>query len=250
VYERLVRHAPIDLYIVGDVDGEEVRKVAADILGPLSAERKVEPLPPMMRARRVVVKDRRTVVDRMAVSQGKLAIGLRTGIGFGDPAFPALVVANGVLGGFSHSKLFQNVRERSSLAYYAYSRLEGTQGAAFLTAGIEFAHFEQAVHIIEEQVEAVKAGEIGEEEFDRTIRALRHHILVGEDSPNTRILTHLERSLYGMDASPEARIAELERVTPEKARDAAGGLTFDTVYFLTEVGVTDRSQAPQPPVPA
>lgn len=245
VHRELVRRAPMDLYIVGDVDEEAASRSVREIFAPVAEGRAVEPLPAMARARKVSVANRRVVVDRMPVSQGKLAMGLRTGIGFGDPKFPALVVANGVLGGFSHSKLFQNVRERASLAYYAYSRLEGTQGSAFITAGIEFEHFDEAVRIIEEQVDAVKSGDIGDEEFDRTIRALRHHVLVGEDSPNTRILTHLERSLYGMDASAEARIAELERVTPDMARDAASGLTFDTVYFLTAQGVAEP-----PPVTA
>lgn len=242
VYETLMRVAPIDLYVVGDVQADDVVRMASEIFAPAVERRRLETLPPMRRARSRVAPERRTVVDRLPVSQGKLAIGLRTGLGFGDPEFPALVVANGVLGGFSHSKLFQNVRERASLAYYAYSRLEGTQGAAFITAGIEFQNFDEALRIIEQQVESLKSGEIGGEEFDRTIRALRHHILVGEDSPNSRILTHLERSLYGMDASAEARIAELEAVTAESARAAAQGLVFDTVYFLTELAAAEGSE--------
>jgi len=234
LYGHLVRTAPMDLYVVGDVDAAATAGAAERIFAPVADAREVVALPPLPRAGRDAASERRTVVDRMPMSQGKLAIGLRTGIGFGDAAFPALVVANGVLGGFSHSKLFQNVRERAGMAYYAYSRLEGTQGAAFITAGIEFSHLSQALAIIEAQVDAVRNGEIGDEEMDRTVRALRHHIRVGEDSPTTRILTHLERSLYGMEVTAEARIAELERVTRDEVREAAAGLTWDTVYFLTD----------------
>jgi predicted Zn-dependent peptidase len=239
IYDEILTQAQIDLYAVGDFDPDalaaEVEAVFGPSLGGRVPMRLQTPVPPTGQTAR-----RRTVVDRMVVNQGKLAIGLWTQIPFGDPRFAALTVANGILGGFAHSKLHQNVRERASLAYYAYSRLEGTQGAAFITAGIEFQDFERALAIIEEQVEAVRTGKVSDEEFQRTVRTLRHHVRLAEDSPGALILSHLERGMYGMAADAASRLKDLEAVTPEAAVAAAAGLATDTVYFLT------RQESPVP----
>ncbi len=238
-YEAALAHAQIDLYAVGDFVPEALAAEVEAVFGPaLGGRRAVQlalPTAPTGQKPR-----HRTVVDRMTVNQGKLALGLWTQVPFGDPRFPALTVANGILGGFAHSKLHQNVRERASLAYYAYSRLEGTQGAAFITAGIEFEDFERALAIIDEQVEAVRQGAVTAEEFDSTVRTLRHHVRLTDDSPGALILSHLERGMYGMPTDVEARLADLEAVTPEAAIAAAQGLETDTVYFLT------RQESPVP----
>lgn len=55
------------------------------------------------------------VIDEEDVKQGKLNIGYRTSITYTDQDYPALQVFNGLFGGFSHSKLFINVREKPVL---------------------------------------------------------------------------------------------------------------------------------------
>jgi predicted Zn-dependent peptidase len=245
VYEEALGRGRIDLYAVGDFEPSALAAEVEAVFGPVVAGRRAVDLPPPRRPEARAGRGR-TVVDRMAVNQGKLAIGLWTGVGFGDPRFAALTVANGILGGFAHSKLHRNVRERESLAYYAYSRLEGTQAAAFIAAGIEFADYERARAIIDEQIAAVQRGDVTDEEFDRTVRTLRHHIRLGEDSPVALVLGHLERSMYAMPFDADTRLRELAAVTPEAAVAAAAGLTTDTVYFLThqESAVGAPSAAP------
>ena len=56
----------------------------------------------------------------MDVSQAKLNIGFRTNTSFNHAEYFPLVLYTSILGGGPHSKLFINVREKSSLAYYAF----------------------------------------------------------------------------------------------------------------------------------
>ena len=58
--------------------------------------------------------------ERQNLNQGKLSMGFRTKTRYGDDDYYALMVYNGILGGGAHSKLFSNVREKASLAYYAF----------------------------------------------------------------------------------------------------------------------------------
>ncbi len=64
---------------------------------------------------------------------------------------------NGVLGGYPHSKLFTNVREKASLAYYASSRFDGHKGILTIQSGIEMANYEKAVDIIRKQLDSYGA---------------------------------------------------------------------------------------------
>ena len=46
------------------------------------------------------------VIERLDVNQGKLNMGLSAYVTYGDDAYPAALVYNGLLGGYPHSKLF------------------------------------------------------------------------------------------------------------------------------------------------
>lgn len=83
-------------------------------------------------------------------------MGFRTNVVYGDPEYFALQVLNGIYGGFSHSKLFINVREKESLAYYAASRLESHKGLLLVMSGIDNQNYDKAVKIIKEQMELMK----------------------------------------------------------------------------------------------
>ena len=77
----------------------------------------------------------REVQETMDVTQGTLVMGLRTGITVGSPEDPALLLLNTVFGGGITSKLFQNVRERMSLCYYASSGLDRFKGIMTVASG-------------------------------------------------------------------------------------------------------------------
>ncbi|UUZ95673.1 insulinase family protein [Paenibacillus sp. P25] len=91
------------------------------------------------------------VVERLEVNQGKLNMGLRINTSYADENYPAALMYNGILGGYPHSKLFTNVREKASLAYYASSRLDGHKGILTIQSGIEIGNYEKAVNIIKER---------------------------------------------------------------------------------------------------
>ena len=86
----------------------------------------------------------------------------------------ALQVFNGIFGGFSHSKLFINVREKASLAYYAASRVESHKGLLMVMSGIDAKNYDQAVTIIKEQMQEMKQGSFTDGEIAQT-KAVIHN---------------------------------------------------------------------------
>lgn len=111
--------------------------------------------------------------ERLEVSQGKLALGFRTGgITCWEEEYPALVLCNAIFGGTPLSKLFLNVREKLSLCYYASSVLEKMKGLVLVSSGIEFDKYQQAKDEILAQLEAIRRGEIEDWELEGARRTL------------------------------------------------------------------------------
>ncbi|MFZ5825912.1 MAG: EF-P 5-aminopentanol modification-associated protein YfmF [Bacillota bacterium] len=232
-HHRVVTAAPVDIFVIGDLDVEETRNLVSTTLilppaapgGRKFPETLVKPDP----GRPV-----REVVDRLDVNQGVLVIGFRTGTTLRDELYFPMLVANGVLGGFPHSKLFQEVREKNSLAYFAYSAVETVKGVGFMYAGVEFEDMEKAKAIMLEQLKAVQEGQIADEELETTIETLVNDMLSAADSPGAMADLAVDQVFSGRDLSIEERVAQYRKVTKEQVAAAAQRFTLDTVYFLNK----------------
>lgn len=230
-HQRLLQSAPVDIFVVGDVQPESVRDLVQRTLSlpPAGPEGRKMPQTQVKREPGHPVKE---VVDRLDVNQGLLVIGLRTGITATDPEYFPMMVANGILGGFSHSKLFQEVREKNSLAYFAYSSVESIKGVGFMYAGIEFDDMEQCKEIMLQQLSAVQRGEISDEEVATTIHTLVNDVLAASDSPGAMVDLAVDRVFSGRELTIEERVQAYQQVTKEQAAAAASKFALDTIYFL------------------
>nr|WP_279401225.1 insulinase family protein [Piscibacillus salipiscarius] len=131
-----------------------------------------EPSTKVIQSEHKKVEQVNEITEKQKVQQAKLHLGYRTGITYRDSDYRTLQVFNGVFGAFPHSKLFLNVREKHSLAYYAASRLESNKGLMLVFSGIAPDKFDQAKEIIIQQHEDIKSGQISEDEIDQTKRLL------------------------------------------------------------------------------
>jgi len=229
-YQDLIAHNPVDLFVVGHVDRSEVSRLVEKHLNLPRQELKSLPA---TRANKQV-SEIRTVVERMDVGQAKLNIGCRTQITYRDDEYPALLVFNGILGGFPHSKLFMNVREKASLAYYAVSRLESHKGVMMMMSGIDVANYERAVTIIQEQVEQVRRGQFTEQEMSLTKATIVNQYQELLDNAKTMIDFTYNGLLSGRKRLLEELLDQVKAVTAEQVKQAAAKLQLDTIYLLRD----------------
>ena len=113
----------LDLYIIGDVSKDQAIELCNE-----KFQLKKRPELKKSNVSAINASKPEIVKESQEIKQGKLVIGYLTGTRFGDEDYYALQLYNGLFGGFSHSKLFINVREKASLAYYAGSGLESHKG--------------------------------------------------------------------------------------------------------------------------
>lgn len=229
-YQELLAHHPIDIFVVGDVDAAQVQSYIHTYINHKGRQAKTIAI---KSAAKQVTKTRE-VIERLDVNQGKLNIGCRTQISYQDDDYPALLIANGVLGGFPHSKLFVNVREKASLAYYAVSRLESHKGILMIMSGIEVANYEKALLIINEQLQLVQAGQISEQEMGQTKATLINQFRELLDSPRMMVDFTYNGILSGRARRLGELLDELNQVTVEQVKAAAGKIQMDTIYLLRD----------------
>lgn len=227
-YERVMREDQFDLYVIGDVDADEVEKLCDGLMD--LADRDPERVDQGIQKE---IKKENVIKEQQDVKQGKLNIGYRTHTQYGDEDYFALQVFNGIFGGFSHSKLFINVREKASLAYYAASRLESHKGLLMVMSGIESKNYDQAVGIIDEQLQAMKSGDFTSDELEQTKAVMRNQMLETIDTPRGLVEVLYQNAFAGIDIGLNDWLSKIDAATKDEVVKAAQKVQLDTIYFLT-----------------
>ncbi|EJY55255.1 peptidase M16 domain-containing protein [Alicyclobacillus hesperidum URH17-3-68] len=232
-YEELLQNAEAHAYIVGPFD--DLQSVGAALLQRLTekmiggsavpVEREVLPRPESRSVREVTEYD--------DIHQSQLDLAYITGVGYADPEYPALLMMNGVFGGFAHSKLFIHVRERHSLAYTVWSHVDQATGMLAVMTGISPEKREQALTIIEQQLNDLRDGKIADEELEYTYRSLRNQYTVLLDQPAALANWHHQGIMCGRQRDIDELLTDLERVTRDDITKVAQAIEMSTLYFLT-----------------
>lgn len=227
-WKKIVFGSPAYVYLSGDITEKDTKawmdtfsSIPRKILATTNDENHSRKMRPVQH-----------ITEKMDVNQGKLSMGFRTYVEPTSKDWPALMVYNGILGGDLHSKLFQNVREKASLAYYASSRLERNKGLMFINSGIEAENREKAETIILEQFEDMKRGIISDDEFNATMRSLETVFKATQDSQQGIVEYCLSQNLLGLDKKIDELANEVAQVTREDVIRVASVIELDTVYFL------------------
>lgn len=235
-YEQLLAEDKINIYVLGDFPVEEMEKEVTntfrrEVYEPLQeVEEKIE-----------LVKKTKEIIDTQVVQQAKLHIGYRTNCTYRDEDYFALHLFNGLFGSFPSSKLFTNVREKHSLAYYASSRIESHKGLLFVFSGIEATNYKKAREIIEQQMQAMKAGDFTDKEIEETKELIISQVRETLDHPQGIIEFLYQQEVARTKLSPEYFIENIKKVTKQDIIRVANNMECDTVYLLTheQVGEMD-----------
>ena len=135
-------------------------------------------------------------------------------------------------GGTASSKLFQNVREKASLAYTASSSYNRTKSNIFVNCVIEFSNYEKAVEIIKQQIEDMKNGDFTEEEIENIKQGIISSIVAMDDEQDTLIIYFLGQELGNSNVNLEQYVEKIQNVNKEQIENIAKKVKLDTIYFL------------------
>lgn len=230
-YKKLISNCKIDIFVSGIVD-EEIE----NIIKENENIKKLQDRNPEYNKIEISSKksEKENVVqESMEVTQGKLVIGMDLDVDNEDFRYD-IMIYNSIFGGSANSKLFQNVREKASLAYTASSSYYRFKNNIFINCGIEIKNYDKALEIIKQQIEDMKKGDFTEEEVENAKKGIIASIKTIDDEQDTEITYFFSQELSNSKCSVEQYMDNIRAVTKEKVIDIANKVSINTVYFLKD----------------
>ena len=230
-YRTVLEESQVEIFYAGRLAPEQVAEALRGVFAGHAPKR----VTPVSTAPHPAPTQVREVSESLDVTQGKLVLGLSTGILTTDPDYPALALLNAVYGSGMTSKLFVNVREKLSLCYYASSAVDKYKGIMQISSGIEFDKYETAKTAILNELEACRRCEITDEELESARRALLSALRAALDVPARLDDYYVGCAIAGGD-SVEAFMEKIAALQKDDLVRAAQRIRLDTIYFLKGVG--------------
>ena len=238
-YKNMINECKIDIFVSGDikidtekmlVENENIRKLkereANYVLNNIEKKEEAKET---------------EVTEEMDVIQGKIVIGLDLTLNNVEQKYDALVY-NAILGGTANSKMFQEVREKASLAYTAGSNYSKYKSNIFIKCGIEIKNYQKALKIIKKQLKDMEDGNFSEEDIANAKKGIISTIKSIDDEQDTEITYFFGQELSGEKISIDEYIKKIENVTKENITKIAKSLKINTIYFLKNIETAEKSK--------
>lgn len=227
-YKNVVLKSPVDIFVNGDVNIEVIASKLKKMFENIDVEYTL-PSPTDVKKQ---VEEVKNVTEEQQIVQGKLSIGFRTNVYVNDEDYPAMMMYNSILGCGIFSKLFNNVREKLSLCYYASSSVDYLKGLMFINSGIEVSNFQKAYDEILVQMEDIKNGNISDMEMSAAVLGTVNSINSTSDNPFILDDYYLGKIISDKIITLEEIAEKIKAVTKEDVMNVAKKIQLDTVYFL------------------
>lgn len=228
-YKNMLRTNMMDIFVLGDVDSAEIERMITDSFQSNTYKKirkpyRLEDKKP--RSKSVIVKE-----TEKHLTQAKLSIGCRVHELTEQERNYALTLYSIILGMGGDSKLFQNVREQNSAAYYINSTPNKLDNLLIIRAGITKENFKKVVKLVEGELQAMRKGKFTEEDIKKAKELFQTSMDELEESPSRIINAYYMMEILGSDDINKRR-KKMNAVTSEEIISVAKKVKIDTIYCL------------------
>lgn len=233
-YRQLIKECKIDIFCSGMIEKEKIEELVAkneQLQRIQGREPKYIVNNEQTEERRVT--EQKKVEEHMEVGQGKLVIGLTVNAIEKNARF-ATSVYNAILGGGANSKLFQNVREKESLAYTANSNYVRQKDTIFIRCGIEISNYDKAYNTIKKQLEDMKKGNFSEEDIENAKKLIIESVQSIPSEQDTEITYYYGQELADTFTTIEEYIQKIQNIDKNQIINIANKTVINTIYFLRD----------------
>ena len=235
-YKKLINECKIDIFISGNLENINVKEKVENIENIKKLNERDAKYCIVETEKRENSEDEKLVEESLEVTQGKLIMGYDIMLDDNDIKNKNIkydaMLYNALLGGSANSKLFQNVREKASLAYTASSSYYRHKSNIIVNCGIEISNFQKAVDIIKAQIEDMKNGKFSEEDIKNIKKGITSSIIAMDDEQDSLIVYFFGQELSGEEISLDQYIEKVENVNKEQIENIAKKIKLNTIYFL------------------
>lgn len=234
-YNKLIQNSKIDIFLSGNFDECEVKDI-------LQKNENIQKLRPRIESYvlnneftecKQNVENINEIEEKMNITQGKLVLGLDIVSNMENLQAVALVY-NAILGDGVNSMLFQNVREKASLAYSARSIFIKQKLNIFIKCGIQIENYDKAKKLIKEQLENIKFGKFTDEDLEYAKLYLISGVRSIEEEQDSEIIYYIGQEIAKTNMTLEEYIRKISSVSKNQIIELAKNIQINTIYFLRD----------------
>jgi len=232
-YVQLIENVKIDIFVSGELDDKTIEELKQNETIKSLKLRNADYNINKENEIKNKIEEPKIVNESMQVAQGKLILGLDILLNKKENKF-ATSLYNVILGGSANSKMFQNVREKASLAYSAGSIYLRQKDNIFIKCGIDIPNYEKAIKIIKEQLEQMKNGDFTEADIENAKLLISSSISSIPETQDSEITYYFSQELSDEFVSIEEYIDRINSVNKEQIIEIANNIQINTIYFLKD----------------
>ena len=225
-FQKMLREDRLDIFLLGEFD--DYRMLQLFNRFPFE-DRQKDLVFDYQQEFSNIVQEKLEVIE---VNQSVLQIGYSFPTRYGDKDYFTLLVFNGLFGGFAHSRLFTEIREKEGLAYTIGSHFDIFTGLLNVYAGIDKKNRNRAMQLINRQFSTIRTGRFSEALLKQTKKMLQVNLKFAGDSPKVLI----ERSYNGQylknHYSVDDMIDNIDKVNKADVMQLTKNIKLQALYFL------------------
>ena len=232
-YNWLIQNSKIDIFVSGDIEPEKIEVFLKENDNIKKLKPRIENyiLNNEFTESKQIVENVNEISEKMDVTQGKLVIGLDILSNMENLQIVSIVY-NAILGDGANSMMFQNVREKASLAYSARSTFVKQKLNIFIRCGIQIENYEKAVELIKVQLDNIKNGKFDEEDLQNAKTYLISSLKNVAEEQDTEVIYYIGQEIAKTNMSLDEYMNKVDNVTKEQIVELANSIQINTIYFL------------------
>ncbi len=227
-YKKMLAESPCEIFFCGAYSYAEVECEVKKMfrLCTRSAIKSISSNPP-------VYTECGHVTECLDIAQANLLVGMHSE----DEDVYVSKLLTTVIGGGTSSKLFVNVREKSSLCYFAGATFDTFKKTMFMYCGIDPKNAEKAEREVLLQYQSCVMGDITDEEISNAKKGMMDDLVTVEDSPFSLEAFWLRAALLRDERTPLEIAALIKSIDSTRLKSAAESFSRSIVYLLTGMEV-------------
>lgn len=229
-YINMLEHDYIDVYIIGDIDMDEVSKIIKDNLKlNIFKNHKIN-----YEVDNISISKPKKIVENFNFSQENICIGLN--IENITPYEKNYVgrIYNMILGGGSlETKLYNRLRNENSLCYNCVSIYQKFDNLLILHTAVSKENETLAIKLMKKALLDMEQGNITDEEIENAKKLITTTLNMVEDVPGRIIDNYIFKNLYGLD-DLEIRIKNYNNITKKEIINFAKKVKLNTILCIRD----------------
>jgi len=223
-YKEVLKTNIIDIFIVGNVDKNKIIKIFREKFKINTIKNsEIDSFITYDKCPKTIVNE-----ETMNLKQSKISIILKAlNLNMFERRY-VLPLYTSILGSGGNSRLFQNVREKHSLAYTITAVSKIPNSLVMIYGGIDACNYDEALKLIKKEI---KLKNVSEEELENAKREYISSINILFDSPASIINYYFGIEVFDADEIHE-KINNFNKVTVKDIESLSKKMKVATIYLL------------------